>query len=443
MLVEKLARLENFYENKMESQNSVNINFVISCREKLKEIKQELSSAYPVIVKTFEDKPISSEETENFLTVYKKCLDKFLELHSLSSQLPLNAISSETYIFLSEVLKVKKSFQELDSRIVLLTQDFLTRNTHKCLTNLPFISDIEKKPMALYIPIIENSNPLYWPLLVKNIFGNIEKLKAVAKNYYEELIGPKVKDDEEKRKVTEKLAFQLTYDLFSMKLLGPAYYYLFTEIGVFRSIAETKIRYLPTLAVREKILFDQLKNSNLADKAEDTHNWFITLSSLSDEMSFTLGLKTDVSDIKEELNTLVEKINEEADNVIAQKNTFRCNDFCTSLAGFERLKRGALIASSTSEEINESKKHCLNHICETGFSEKTEQHKELPNSPQQIINAGWIYNEYINDEILRKVIENKNLDYAPFIEHIKNKDGLLLNSVEKSKIFEFFQEKEE
>ena len=440
MLVEKLARLENFYESKAKPQNNENTNFLNSCEKKLKEIKQELSTVYPVITKTFENQPISSEETENFLTVYKECLDKFLELHSLSAHLPLNAVASETYIFLSEVLKMKKSFHELDSRIVLLTQDFLTRNTHKCLTNLPFVSDIEKKPVALYIPIIENSNPLYWPLLVKNIFGNIEKLKTITKNHYEELIGQKIKNDKERRKVTEKLAFQLTYDLFSLKLLGPAYYYLFTELGVFRSIAETKIRYLPTLAVREKILFDRLKDLNLADKVKDTHNWFTTLSSLSDEMHFTLGFKTDVSDLKEELNTLIEKIDEETDNVIAQENTFKCTDFCISLAGVEKLKKGALITSSTIEEINESKKPCQNHICEL---DNIEKHKELPNTAQQVINAGWIYSEYINDEILCKVIENKDLDYTPFIEHLKNKDKLLLSSVEKSRIFEIFQQKEE
>ncbi len=442
MLVEKLARLEIFLEDKKETYDRPNLKFVISCEESLKEIKQDLLTIYPVLAKTFEGKVVSAEETQKALEVYKKCLDKFLELHSLSSHLPLNPIASETYIFLSDVLKIKKTFKEFDSRIVLLTQDFLTRNTHQCYTNLPFVSDIEKKPMALYLPIIENSNPLYWPILVKNIFGNIDSLKASAKKHYEELIGQKASLGQEKRKILEKIALQLTYDIYSMKLLGPAYYYLFVEAGVFRSIAETRIRYQPTLAAREQILFSELERQNFAAIAESTHKWFITLSELSDEMHSTLGFKVDFSDVQPAMDEIVARLTREAESVIPEKYLFKCSDFCVSLAGFERLKKGILVASSTIEELNKSKKQCKEALCEVNFTEKTEKLQELPNTPQQIINAGWIYSEYVYDDLLREVLKSPQLDYTPFIKHIKNNDTLLLNSVEKSRIFEILMKKE-
>ncbi len=443
MLMEKLARLEIFFESKKEVQDRANVNFLNTCEENLKQTKQELLAIYPVLIKTFEGYTVSSQETKEALEVYEKCLENFLELHSLSSHLPLNAIASETFIFLSDVLKIKKTFTEFDSRIVLSTQDFLTRNIHKCYTNLPFISDIEKKPMALYLPLIENSNPLYWPLLVKNIFGNLTSLRVAAKNHHEKLIGSKAQMSEEKRKITEKLALQLTYDIYSMKMLGPAYYYLFVEVGVFRSIAESKNRYLPTLAIREQILFNLLTEQNFSAKAEPTHEWFLTLAQLSDEMHSTLGFKVDISDIEPGLAELVNLLQKEAEEIIPEKYLFKCSDFCVSLAGFERLKKGILIASSTVEEINESKKYCKETLCEAGIAEKAEKLKEIPNTPQQIINSGWIYNESLSDDIMRETLENKNPDYKPFIEHIKNTDGLLLNSVEKSRIFEILMKKED
>jgi|GEM_PF-6142696 len=436
MLVEKLARIEIFYENKIQKQENVNKKFITSCQDNLKEIKQELSTVYPVLKKTYEETPISREEIDRAIATYKKCLDKFLELHSLSSHLPLDPIASETYIFLSDVLKIKKTFKEFDSRIVLLTQDFLTRNTHQCYTNLPFVSDIEKKPMALYLPIIENCNPLYWPILLKNIFGNIEILKASTKKYYEELIAPKVERDSERRKVTEKLAYQLTYDLFSMKLLGPAYYYLFVELGVFRSIAESKIRYLPTLSIRERYLYKKLEKENLDSKTQSTHDWFLTLSGLSDEMHSTLGFKIDISDIKDGIDELVKRVEEEANKVVSENNAYKCNDFCVSLAGYERLKKGILIASSTVEELNKCKEYCKEKVCSTNINEKSSKMQEIPNTPQQIINSGWMYSESLSDDIMYELIKNENLDYSPMINHIRSTDTLLLNSVEKSRIFE-------
>lgn len=442
MLVEKLARLEIFIESKKELQDKSNLKFVNSCIEHLAEIKQELHAAYPILEKTFEGFAISPEETQKTIEIYKKCLDKFLELHSLSSHLPQNPIASETYIFLSDVLKIKKTFKEFDSRIILLTQDFLTRNTHKCHTNLPFISDIEKKPMALYLPIIENANPLYWPLLVKNIFGNLTSLKVSAKKHYDELIAQKVQTDEERRKITEKIALQLTYDIFSMKMLGPAYYYLFVEVGVLRSIAESKVRYLPSLAIREQLLYNELVKQNFAAKIEPTHAWFQTLSQLSDEMHSTLGFKVNITDITPGLEELVNRLQKEAEEIIPEKYLFKCSDFCISLAGYERLKKGILVASSTLEEINESKKHCRETLCESKMIEKAEKLKEIPNTPQQIINSGWIYSESLNDDIMQEILKNKEPDFSPFIDQIKKTDSLLLNSVEKSRIFEILMKKE-
>ena len=268
------------------------------------------------------------------------------------------------------------------------------------------------------------------------MFGNIEELKAVTRKHYEELIGQKVGQDEEKRKITEKLAFQLTYDLFSMKLLGPAYFYLFVEVGVFRSIAESKNRYLPTLSIREGLLYKELVRQNLAHKAEDTHKWFLTLSELSDEMHSTLGFKVDISDPMSGLDELVKRLNTEVINLVQEKSLFKCSDFCVSLAGYEKLKKGILIASSTPDELKAAYDRCQEDFCENKTNEDTEKLKEKPNTPQQIINSGWIYNEFVNDDIMHEVLKNNELDYSALINHIKRFDELLLNSVEKSRIFE-------
>ncbi len=443
MLVEKLARLEIFFESKKDIKDRANVNFLSTCEESLREIKQDLQKIYPILVKTYKAEPISARESVEAIDAYKKNLHKFLELHSLSSHLPLNPIASETFIFLSDVLKIKRTFTEFDSRIVLLTQDFLTRNTHKCHTNMPFVSDMEKKPMALYLPIIENTNPLYWPLLVKNIFGNITSLRVAAKNHYEDLIARKVAMDEERKKITEKIVMQLAYDIYSLKMLGPAYYYLFVEAGVFRSIAESKYRHQPTLAIRENILFNLLERQNFASNAERTHKWFITLSQLSDELYSTLGFKFEISDIEEGLEELANRLQKEAEDIIPEKYLFKCSDFCIVLSGYERLKKSILVASSTVEEINESKKQCKEESCEYDLQKKAEKLKEIPNTPSQIINAGWVYSESLSDGIMMEILKNNNLDYTPFIKHIKNTDNLLLNSVEKSRIFEILMKKED
>ncbi len=403
ILIEKLARLDIVYENKLKIEDRENAAFISNCRQNLQKIKQELNTAIT-----------NSDNTEKALATYRDCMAKFLEMHSLLAHLPANVIASETYIFLAEVLNTKPNFKEFDSRIVMLTQDFLTRNTHKYTANLPFASDLEKKPLALYVPVLQSSNPLYWPILVKNAFANAESLRAVTKKHFDELIGNKKDIPEEKRKIAEKLTFSLMSDLFSLRLLGPAYYCLFAELGVFRSIAEAKIRYLPTLAIREELLYSELTRLNLNKKAENTHKWFVALSGLSDELHTTLGFKAGLDGLKEDFSALVGHINAEIKNIIDDSNLFREEDLNIGLEAVEKLKYGILIASSRKDG-------------EAG---------EKPNTPQQIINAGWAYHEAVGDEILDIIIKSNTLDYTPLVENIKKSDSLLANSIEKSRLID-------
>ncbi len=401
ILIEKLARLDIVYEKKLAINDPANITFINECKNNLQEIKKDLCFAIE-----------SKNDIEKALGIYKSCMAKFLERHSLLAHLPANVIASETYIYLSEILKTKATFKEFDSRIVMLTQDFLTRNTHKYTSNLPFVSDLEKRPVALYMPILQSTNPLYWPILVKNAFSNVEALRANTKKNFEELIGCKDEIPEETRRIAEKLTFSLMSDLFSLKLLGPAYYYLFAEMGVFRSIAETRIRFWPTLAIREELLYNELVKMNLDKKAGKTHKWFLALSELSDELHTTLGFKVGLEELGEEFEELVARINREINNIYNEQALFNENDLNISICSMEKLKYGILIPSSKIEG----------------------EQKVCPNTPQQIINAGWIYREEVGEEILNIIIETNSTDYKPFIEDIKKLDGLLANSIEKSRI---------
>lgn len=405
ILIEKLARLDIIYESKLVIEDEANIKFINTCRETLRVVKDELASAIE-----------KQDHLEKSLLIYKQCMDKFLEMHSLLAHFPANVIASETYIFLSEVLKTRSSFNDFDSRIVMLTQDFLTRNTHKFTSNLPFASDLEKKPLALYIPMLQSANPLYWPILVKNAYANADNIRIITKKHFNDLIGSKTEFPEEQRKIAEKLTYSLMSDLFSLRILGPAYYYLFAELGVFRSIAETKSRLWPTLAVREELLYGELVRLNLADKARDTHSWFVELSELSDDLHTTLGFKVGLDRMREQFNTLVQKLNNEIENVVDEKILFTENDFAVSKAAVEKLKYGILIASS----------------------QKDDNSGEIPNTPQQIINAGWLYREERGDKIANLIMQNNKTDYSPYIEDIKKLDSLLISSIEKSRLIDIF-----
>ncbi|MFH0703325.1 MAG: hypothetical protein V2B14_07325 [bacterium] len=435
IFMEKIARLETFYEEKILTENNTNVELLKPCKISLNKIKAEILSNRQILLDCYENKLLSKDKVDKALLSLGKCVSGFLKLHSLLIHLSSNSVIPETFIFLEETLKKQEKLSDINLKIVLLTQDFLTRNAHKDFSSLPFLSEHEKMPTAMYLPILENTNPLYWVLLVKNVFLNLDKLKVDSKTIISNLIEDKF--NEEQQKIVKKLVGGLISDLFTIRLFGPAYFYLMIEMGILRSIAESDKRYLPTLAIREELIYNELIKLNLADKVENTHRWFNDLAGLSNQLHANLGFQIDLPDLKVFLSNLVDKLNEEVNKILDESVVFKTNDFQKSLVAYERLKDDILISSSYMFELNEIKtsyeKACNQTNGALNIYDYLNKLKEIPNTPQQIVNAGWIYKENTIDKAFLEFLSG-NVEFDFIGSYVKKLDDILIKSIETSRI---------
>lgn len=434
ILIEKIARLELLYEEKILADKKINIEFLRSCQKILGRIKVEILNNKEILLDSYKKEALSQDKIEKAFLSLEKCVAGFLELHSLLSYLPSNNIIPEVQIFLTETLGIQRNLPGIASRVILLTPDFLTRNIHKNFSDLLFASESENDPIALYLPVMDNTDPLYWSILIKKVFSNIHKLKSDLNKIIDNLIRDENSISWEQKAVLEKIAYELISDLFSIKLLGPAYYYLMLELGVFRSIAEAEHRYMPTLATREKILYQQLKKLNLANEIENTHNWFTNLSELSSKLKDILGFNVDLPDSENFLENLVSNLLQEVNRILDESDLFLQNDFHRSLTATERLLDGIMISSSYIYNLDEIEKNYKKSYDESSFNiyEYLNKLKEIPNTPQQIINAGWIYKEKTIDKVFQELLtsNNSHANFGLIGNYMRELDNILIKSIE-------------
>lgn len=388
ILVEKIARLETIYEEKINADNGTNIKFLNCCRQSLAEIKGDLLKNRQVLMKSYGDETLSLNEINQALYSIDSVLIGFLDLHSLLGYLPSNQVMPETFIFLDKTIKTQEKLSVIDERIVLLAPGYLARNTRSCLS---FFLEFEKY-LDLYIPIMESSNPLYWVLLIKNVFTNLDKLNINI----EEKINKFISSEANTKNINmlQKLAFELVSDLFAIKTVGPAYFYFMIEQGVFRSIAESGNRFLPTLAIREKLIYNELKKLGLAENLENTHKWFISIAELSDNLSNTLGFKTELYGKDTFLNDLVDKLDGEINSILSEESLFNYSDLNNSTDLFEQLDKE--VAGSVY-------------------------------TPQQVINAGWIYKENSSDKIFKDLLNDNSSDFSTLALQLNKLNNTLIN----------------
>jgi len=434
ILTEKIARLENLYNSKLADERIFGNDFITSCQRSLDKLKAEILQNKLILLESYSEKTLEDAKIQKVLSSLEKCITGFLELHSLLSYLPSNYVIPETGIFLNNVLKNHHNLCGIKSNI-LLSPDFLTRDTHKDLFELIFPCEIASNTLTLYLPIMESSDPLYWVILSKKIFAHTDKIrinpKLIADRLFEER-----NINLEDRALLEKLAYELTSDLFTVKLFGPAYYYLMLELGTFRSIAESKKRHNPTLAIREELIYNELKKVSMADELAQAHEWFAELSRLSEKLHSILGFEFKRDNLLPLFNELMIALDREVSEKLEKSALFNEKDYKKSLQAYDRLNNDVLISSSYIHDIdnirNDYEKACKEPEESFNIYEHLNKFKEDPNTPQQIVNAGWMYKDNTTDKVFFDFLSN---DYGPanlglFPSYTTKLDNNLVKSIE-------------
>ena len=391
ILTEKVARLEILYYEKL-IEGGPNHEFFMACQKTLDNIKAEILSNKELLLQSYHY-PLGEEHLGRSLFSVKKSIVGFLQLHTLLGYLPQNNVLPESFTFLDKSLNGNNKILETKSRYIFLTRDYLyeTQNFHDLVFNSEFANDL-----GLCIPRVENVNPLYWVLLVKNAFLNIVE-KMDLQTIVNEIIGDRNLTSE-RRYLLQILGQKLVLDVFALRLFGPAYFYMMVEHGVFKRIAESEKIYLSTLAVREELMYEQLVKYNMADQANATHGWFTHSGKLAEPLYTAFGFREDYSDIKDLLNSLIERLNTEVVNKLGESALFIQADLDNSLTANHKLHHN--------EDI-------------TG----------ILHNPKQIANAGWIYKETRLDKLFLEFLESENNDFSIIGNSFRNLDNTIITAI--------------
>lgn len=417
ILVEKLIRLEAFYEEKMALEPDLSPDFFDSCRKSIEKIKEEMLNAKNELAGLSGEKSSNSDRSKLFLSSLNKIARQILDSGRMLSYLPSNQALPETLIFLDEALQ-KQIFLKNDSKIIFLVQDFLMKQEFKGF----------EKVAVFRAPVLESQNPLYWPLLLKDAFLNSEKFADVSA-----LVGDFIEKQQLSKDETDfakNIANELILDLFSVRLLGPAYFWSMIEFEIFKNIAEPEKETSLSLMARAELLKKELVRIELIGELNKFGESFAKLFNASENSE----------KLMEVLNQAFSVIGAELDKFIDKSGLFSKHDFEKSLISSERLAEGVLIASSPTCELDKIREEYEKIYDQSGESSISvydflNKLKETANTPQQILNAGWIYKKSLFGKIFFEELDfNNDIDFDDFGARIKQLDTLLIKSAETSSI---------
>lgn len=405
ILAEKIARMDNHLEKKHLEKYS---EFILLCQNSLSEIKTEFLKNKDLLIASYTEEDIPSDMLIDALLSLKKCTKGFLDLHSLLNHLPGHEISPETFVFLDETLKA-----HIKHHIVLTNHDYTLYNT-KAADN-PFFSKI-KNTYPLFVPTIDNTNPLMWSITFKNIFKNSSLEEKIEKILDESNISQEEVDS------FKKLAHELACDIFGARIMGPSYLAMISEYEAFLA-CQNPLRYSDFL-IKEKIIIENIFRNELT---ENTH-------------AFTEELKSVYSENRKYpenvLNKIAGLISQELDLLINKSFNFSNSDMIKCLSAAKRLDQQVFISADYVYDLDETRKYYEDVIKKSNkydVYQHLNQLKEIPNTSKQIINAGWIYKNKSIDQAFIEMLHSDD-EFGAMETYQQKLDDLLIKSIEISNI---------
>jgi hypothetical protein len=281
-----------------------------------------------------------------------------------------------------------------------------------------------EKPVALPgvlfepLSVLQKGNPLAWVMLTRAYSQYLIENSSALESMKLEL--KKADKKRGKESLSDTQTDGLLAHALNLRLLGPAYY--------FQSLADAVLTQDALfMQVVEPALFFGLNHQNF------THKNLVILHEACEkqrESATETGLEPLTEDVLANLFRAVEK-------AIPAKMAFQEKHFERAVQLRERLNEGVLLSSTSLYAISDVDEVLRKKRDQADFSiyEPLGMMTEVPHSPREIINAGWLHKmERAPVWLYSAFNEEDGNGFARVLDVINYQDHLLRKSIEVSEV---------
>lgn len=407
-MVEKIARFESLVDTLGQSSDTVSSALIASLKNRLNQLKSDILSEKVFLGLLFSEKAGKEKEFgEKLNQVFFAPYQELCRLSRLLNTTCQGTVIAETYLFLQDVLADDFS-QERAKQVVLFHPEGETPCFDECR-----LEQVILEPISL----LHRNNPLGWVGLVNGFVNNLYDNCSTLESLRLQLNGPLSLEKNLRPLVTHGLA---------LRLMGPAYYYY----AVIEALLRSDDFFLSHL---EPSLFYGLNHLNFTDKSlvimhEATEKYMASRIPESTETAWTQD------QVGEVLRTI--------EKVIPDRVAFSEKNFQRSLQLQERLGQEILLSGYNlypAEEVCDTLVAKQNAPRMSGESfpiyEMLGMVTETPNTPREIINAGWVHKMERGPVWLYNTVNSSGLEgFDRLMELVGRQDHLLIKSIETSEV---------
>lgn len=419
-MVEKIARFENLLDE-LGPGEGVPSALVNSLKLKLNELKHQILAEKPFLLLLFSDK--TSKEKDFSAKLEQVVYAPYRELCHLS-QLLSNCLQGnvlpETYLLLQDTLS--EPFHADRSRQVILMVP--EGETHAKVAQARYgLADVKGHSLLLEpLSYLSRHNPLGWVGLTRAFANQLYDQSSALESLRIQMKGPLAQEETFRALVVHCL---------SLRLLGPSYYYysvteaLLTQDRVF-------------LGLMEDALFYGLNHFNFINKS------LVILHEATEKAPelFTEGSDEDSQPLEHFAKERVAEILRTVEKVIPNKCAFSDKNFHRSLQLQDRLGQEILLSSTKlypPEEVHEGLTSRLAAPRMSGekfpIYDYLTMVTETPNTPREIVNAGWVHKLDRAPVWLYNTINSSGLEgFDRLLDLVRRQDHLLVKSIETSEV---------
>lgn len=383
ILIENIIRLENFFNEKKESEI-----FTEFCLENISILKKEAINA------------------EN-LNELKNVAQEFLKEEENISHFKNQDISYSALIFIEETLK-RYGFSDFYEN-----SEFISSQSFFSSSKLSF----KNKKTFIPISIFCNSNTVFWPYIIKQIMISFEPVKLKAEDF------------SQCEGFTE-LFKDIYSDIMAVKMCGPSYYNAFIHFKTIKALTAKNPEELKNIFIRNQFLYKNIKLINTVEDLSPYYHEFMNLfKSLADNL-----LLEEFAKIEKCSELLIVDVGIKISEILKPFSSYNNDDLNESQKAINKLAEFSFACSDSENTIEEIRKDYNEDLSlnESDIYSHLNKLKEKPFAPVNIINAEFLYINKKIEKTIKKCIEVNNYE---FLNHfIGNLNDLVIKSIEISKI---------
>jgi hypothetical protein len=422
-MVEKIVRFEQLVEELGKSEDhSFSPHLVSNLQIQVDALKRKVLSEKALLTTLFSEK--SPKEKDFWSCIESVIYEPYQTLCQLSELLHLcfsRQVLPEAYLYLQDTLSDKFSVDRAQQLLLLVpeTNHWKSLNSHQYQ-----LEGLHLEPLSL----LHKYNPLGWVSGTKGVVNSLYENSTALESLRIHLKGDLSKDS---------ILRPLSSHLIALRLHGPAYY--------FYAVIEALLnRDLVFLNFFEEALFYGLNHLNLTDKSililheatEKSRQYFTehVTEHQKPPSSTPLNLSLEEDRVGEILRT-VEKL-------ISDKYAFTQKHLNRSVNSQDRLGQEIILSSTPVyhfQEVHTSLKNQL--MMPLSGNEKfpiydfLTQVTETPNTPREIVNAGWLHKMDRSPVWLYNTLNSQGLEgFERLSELVARQDHLLIKSIETSEV---------